>query len=336
MSKHKSTTDRILPGALRALGVVSPRLQAAVAAHLFLRTPPRRAPRAHARPVVERGRVTRLAGGRVVGEIWESSSAADAPARGTVLLLHGWGGRRTQLYSFVAPLRAAGYRVVAFDAPGHGDSPGASLSLILFAATIRRVAAEVGPLAAIIAHSFGGPSAALAIRDGLVVDRLVTIGAPADPGAWFRQFGTYLGLDDEARARVQTKIETNVGEPMTNLAIERFGATLRLPMLVIHDRLDGEVAYSAGPRIVAAAPGARLVTTEGLGHRRILRDEGVVQQVVDFVTTPSISAAFDAGRCRQCGHSTTRSRDQWEAQLCMNCGVEAMLQHPTDRWPTAA
>jgi hypothetical protein len=44
-----------------------------------------------------------------------------------------------------------------------------------------------------------------------------------------------------------------------------------------------------GAAIAAAWPGAELVTTEGLGHRRILRDPAVVARVTDFL-------AADLGR----------------------------------------
>jgi len=40
----------------------------------------------------------------------------------SVLLVHGWGGRGTQLGAFVEPLVARGFSVVTFDAPGHGAS----------------------------------------------------------------------------------------------------------------------------------------------------------------------------------------------------------------------
>ena len=55
------------------------------------------------------------------------------------------------------------------------------------------------------------------------------------------------------------------------------------------DRDDDEVAWTDGAAIAEAWPGARLVTTTGLGHRRILRDAQVVSQAVSFVsgaTTP--------------------------------------------------
>src|SRR6478735_2928342 len=40
--------------------------------------------------------------------------------RPLVGVLHGWEGHGAQLGAFAAPLVAAGFRVLAFDAPGHG------------------------------------------------------------------------------------------------------------------------------------------------------------------------------------------------------------------------
>src|ERR1044071_921653 len=84
----------------------------------------------------------------------------------TVLLIHGWEGRGSQLGAFVDPLVRAGLSVVAFDAPGHGDSPGHQLFLTEMADCIVDIARAVGPLHAIIAHSFGGAAALLAHQRG--------------------------------------------------------------------------------------------------------------------------------------------------------------------------
>ena len=58
-----------------------------------------------------------------------------------------------------------------------------------------------------------------------------------------------------------------------------------LPMaaLVVHDREDTEVRWAEGASIAAAWPGAELLTTRGLGHRRILRDPAVVARVIAFL-----------------------------------------------------
>ncbi|MFW6193451.1 MAG: alpha/beta hydrolase [Gemmatimonadota bacterium] len=43
----------------------------------------------------------------------------------TVLLVHGWSSHTGHMTGFVDPLLRRGFRVVAFDGPAHGRSPGA-------------------------------------------------------------------------------------------------------------------------------------------------------------------------------------------------------------------
>ena len=55
------------------------------------------------------------------------------------------------------------------------------------------------------------------------------------------------------------------------------------------EMVSGELIGSdpaAGRAIAEAWPGARLHTTTGLGHRRILRDAATVAMVSDFLTAP--------------------------------------------------
>ena len=119
----------------------------------------------------------------VVGEVWGTGP--------TVYLVHGWAGQRGQLTPFVAPLVARGYRVVAFDAPSHGESgPGAfgprSSSIVEFANALTRVVAEHGPAQAIVAHSMGATAAAVALCDGLRARRLVMLAPMASPLSYAR------------------------------------------------------------------------------------------------------------------------------------------------------
>jgi pimeloyl-ACP methyl ester carboxylesterase len=55
------------------------------------------------------------------------------------------------------------------------------------------------------------------------------------------------------------------------------------PLLVVHDRDDVTVPWLDGATIADAWPGARLMMTGGLGHRGIVRDPGVVGEVVRFL-----------------------------------------------------
>jgi hypothetical protein len=64
--------------------------------------------------------------------------------------------------------------------------------------------------------------------------------------------------------------------------------------MVVHDRGDREVPYDDGVAAAATWPGARLVSTTGLGHRRLLDEPEVVAMVANFVTgAPALSVVLD-------------------------------------------
>jgi pimeloyl-ACP methyl ester carboxylesterase len=58
---------------------------------------------------------------------------------------------------------------------------------------------------------------------------------------------------------------------------------LRVPTLVVHDRTDRVNAFADGQAYAHAIRDARLVATEGLGHRKILKDAQVLGEVAIFV-----------------------------------------------------
>lgn len=71
-----------------------------------------------------------------------------------VLMVHGWSSGGIQFGAFVQPLVSAGYRVVVFDAPGHGRAQGRRSSLYEMTEAVTKVAASVGAIDTIIAHSW--------------------------------------------------------------------------------------------------------------------------------------------------------------------------------------
>jgi len=206
-----------------------------------------------------------------------------------VYLVHGWGGSYGQLGAFVAPLVRAGFSVVGFDGPSHGASdPGPSgprSGTILEAAdALRAVAARHGRPYGVVAHSAGATAAAVALRDGLPATRAVFVAPMADPRPYAYMFAARFGFGDRTRTRLEARIERRVGVPMAYLDVPAMAGQAAVPpLLVVHDQGDRETSWSGGRDIAAAWPGARLLTTTRLGHRRILRDPAVVAQVVGFL-----------------------------------------------------
>jgi pimeloyl-ACP methyl ester carboxylesterase len=264
-----------LRSGLAALGAVCPGLAARASERLFL-TPPRHAAPTHEREAVARGE--RVAFGHR-GGVLRGFRMGAGPA---VLLVHGWGGRAGQMATFASALARTGCTAIAFDGPAHGGSSGRFASVAHFADALADVAAETGARAA-VGHSMGGAAVALALSRGLPVEAAVLVAAPRTPGTWFAQFSEALALAPAVRDLVQARVERRVGMRMVDLDVPRLAPRAPVPLLVVHDRGDREVPFADGEAIAAGWPGARLQATDGLGHRRILRDPGVVAATATFL-----------------------------------------------------
>jgi pimeloyl-ACP methyl ester carboxylesterase len=203
----------------------------------------------------------------------------------TVLFVHGWSGRAAQFDAWVAPTVAAGFRAVLFDAPAHGGSGGRTTNLLDFAGAVQHVGGLAGPVAGIVAHSFGAPAAIMAARYGLATPRLALLAPPTSLAAFSRVVARHLGLPDAVAQRMQAGLERRLDFRWADVESDKLAGDLAADgrrLLVVHDRRDREVPFAAGARIAAAA-GARLVATDGLGHNRLLADPTVIQQSLAFL-----------------------------------------------------
>lgn len=277
---------RLTRVALQAAYVLSEDFGTGLAERLF--TSPRRFSRpererallASARPfsVEVALRSPRTAGQRVELAAWRWGHGP------TVLLVHGWEGRGSQLGSFVEPLVAAGMSVVAFDAPAHGDTAGHRLYLTDHADAVAAVAGAIGPLHAVIAHSFGAAAVLLAhARGGVDALRNVLISPNVFVEDSFERFSRTLGLDDADRSLLEHHVALSSGIALDSLRLDRLAGARDSGLLVVHDREDREVAFEQGEQLAETWPNAQLQATTGLGHRRILRDPSVIDAAVAFV-----------------------------------------------------
>ena len=276
MKKARPVAPRILRAAFRGLGPVFPGLMGGWAYRLWFRTH-RHAGSAAEQSAAGNAECTTLIVDGIPVAVYRWGAGP------VVVFVHGWSGRATQVAAFVEPLTAAGYCVIAFDAPGHGKTPGRRTSILEFTAVLQAIAATYGPLHGAITHSFGGMALAYALHQGVDAGRVVCISAPARLEFLVERFGRMLTLPDpvltDLRRRLEKRFTANVWELMSTDSNAR---TLAVPALIVHDRDDREVPWRQGEMIAGAWPGAQWLVTRGLGHRRILRDAATVTAVVDF------------------------------------------------------
>jgi pimeloyl-ACP methyl ester carboxylesterase len=270
---------------LRTSALLAPGFAGMWAERLFLTPPNPRYPNAEVFDLLEaRQSFVQHRGRHIATWRWGPS---DAPA---VLLAHGWGGRATQMRRFVPPLLAAGFRVIAYDQPAHGLSDGRLTGLPDFADVLAAVARDYGEVRAIVSHSLGGPAAAIAIARGLPVERVVLVSPPSDLVGYSRRFARWFAIPERVRRAMQAAIEERFGVRWADLELARVAPRLRAEALVIHDRADAKVPWRQGAAVARHWPGARLMSTHGLGHGRILEDDTVARAAADFVAGHSVVA----------------------------------------------
>jgi pimeloyl-ACP methyl ester carboxylesterase len=286
MAARAEATTRLARATLQAVHFLSDDFGVGLAERLF--TSPRRFPR----PAREREMLT--TGWKISVDValrsplWPPASRRIAAWRWghgpAVLLVHGWEGRGTQLGRFIEPLVQAGFSVVTFDALAHGDSPGRRLYLADMADCIIDVVRTVGPLHAIIAHSFGAPAVLLAQRRGGVrAHRNVMIAPSVLLRDVITRFGRAIALGDRDSLALEQHLMSHSGLPADALQLDQLVGHRDDALLVVHDKSDREVSFANAEQLAAIWPQATLHATAGLGHRRILRDDDVITRAVAFI-----------------------------------------------------
>ncbi len=243
---------------------------------LFL-TPPRHPRKSSEKVFLAKAKTFELSFGAQSLAAWSYGSGP------TVLLMHGWGGRGGQWRFLAEDLAEAGFRAIWFDAPAHGDSAGKQSSLLEFAGAICAVEAQCGPLHAVVGHSLGGAAIALAMAKGLQPHRAVLVAAPAHPRRFYRALMGLLHIPESAWADHERAFEAHLGLPWSIAEVPRHLSEHPCPTLIIHDLDDAEVSFSEAQDLEAAGPHVLLHPTAHLGHRRIIKNPGVLQTITTFL-----------------------------------------------------
>jgi pimeloyl-ACP methyl ester carboxylesterase len=201
-----------------------------------------------------------------------------------VLLMHGWSSRGSHLMGFVKPLLERGFSVVMFDAPGHGESDGIVSSMIHAAKAAVAIAEHVGDVHSVIGHSAGSTAALWTFNHGLSVNASVHISGPTSLTHVVEGIARAHGLDPTHTQMFSDWAARFMDTPLRSVDLPALSAGLKHPGLIIHDSEDPMIPLSQSHALHAIWPSSALVTTAGLGHRRILSDRHSISSAVEFLT----------------------------------------------------
>ncbi|UAY50768.1 alpha/beta hydrolase [Ferruginibacter albus] len=212
----------------------------------------------------------------------------NAPHQKKILILHGYSSSSFRFHHFVQPFIDKGFEVLAFDAPGHGESDGTTINAVIYREMVKEIMNQYGTIHYFLAHSFGGLALSLALEQ-MPHDENTKAVFIAPATEITTAIDDYLKLLGVTNKRVKDEFNNIIfgieGNKTEWYSMRRVMHTIKATILWIHDEDDENTPLSdALPIQQDNLPNIKFVITKGLGHRMIYRDEAIKNMVVDFLS----------------------------------------------------
>lgn len=264
---------------IKILSNIAPHVAAALALEGFQR--PRRFGRTEQELAYYKlGQQIKFASGRIAN-IWGDDGSPDQPL---VFLCHGWESRGTTFHVLSASLVKKGFKVIAWNAPAHGASPGKKTQFFhMVDALVADLASEKLKPVAFVGHSMGGALLSLLHKYIELPKALVIISAPTNIMPMFKRVFSSYNLNPKTIDLVFKRINQFGEFTLEEISLINSDLYKTKSPLVIHDKNDKEIPFSEFENLQKAWPTARFHPTENLGHRRILRDEALANIITAHI-----------------------------------------------------
>ncbi|MFK7925984.1 MAG: alpha/beta hydrolase [Bacteroidia bacterium] len=204
-----------------------------------------------------------------------------------VFLAHGWQSHAMDFKHLIPALVEAGYQVIGFDMPAHGDSEGKIAHPPAFSDVWSAVFDKLGAPYAVIAHSMGANAMThvLSTRwEGAAVQRFVALAPPTDPPSFFYHFCKKLGLGEtRAQELIAMTKEITGFSPLEFVMFDRFDDLNADQVMLAYDQDDRTVPQGEMLQLKAAWKGAHCIETKGLRHNGLLKDEALRTEILQFL-----------------------------------------------------
>lgn len=214
------------------------------------------------------------------GERFYYYAKGEGPA---LICLHGWSGRGMQFRKMGEFFVNAGYRFVFIDAPGHGKSEGKRSNLFKFAAAFEEVLSRTPNVAAVVGHSLGAASISYSISRGTQVPAFVVLGAPVIAEDILLTFSRTINASSFVHDAIRKAAVDVFDESFDDVAMQSTFREVKVPVISLHGARDTDVGLEHQDYLKRINPGLTTIRYSDLGHRSILKDVRVFNDMKDWL-----------------------------------------------------
>ncbi len=277
----RQLTFRAIGAGINTVSYLSPKMGGRLAFHLFGQPP---------KPNLRPKEKAFLAEARRQDIVWDKRNIPvyswGPPAGPVVFCAYGWGYNAGRWRHYVPALTEAGYRVIAFDPPGHGLAAPGNLDYPMLVDLESTLLHHLGGCDLVLCHSFGG---------GCLIEALTTLPRELHPRRacvmavfsevkWiFQVFTISLGLRPVIFAEMQAYIEDRTGRSLDEFDVALNASKLsHVETLLLHDPADTVTGFRNAQRNHSHWRGSYLYMPPKAGHH--LGTAGVTRAVLAFLT----------------------------------------------------
>ncbi len=212
---------------------------------------------------------------------------SNTPNGQTVLIAHGYASFAYKFEQYIAPLLKMGYRVLAFDAPGHGQSEGKHINVVVYQEAIEHIMQQCGTVNHFIGHSLGALTLSMiAEQIDCPNERKFVLIAPATKTTTtFANFFKMMHFNEVTQMAFNNEVSSRTHHPIEHFAADRALTNYKGPLLWVHDEGDLVCPYKDLEEFQKTAPSnIEFLITNGLGHNKVYKTTEVMDQIMSFLT----------------------------------------------------
>ena len=209
------------------------------------------------------------------------------PNNQTVLIAHGYASYAYKFEHYITPLLKMGYRVLAFDAPAHGQSQGKHIHVVVYQEAIQQIMQQAGPVHLFIGHSLGALTLSMIAEniDQAEARKFVLIAPATKTTTTFANFFKMMHLNEVTKAAFLQHVSSKTHHAVEYFAADRALANYQGPLLWVHDEKDLVCPYEDIIDFKENAPSnIKFLITNGLGHNKVYKTAEVMDQIMAFLT----------------------------------------------------